>query len=459
MRILITGATGLIGNQLGIELARLGHELTAVTRSGRSIDLAFPARCVAWDYKTTLPAKLLDPDAHGFDAVIHLAGEPVAQRWTKKAKQRIYDSRVLSTKLLITSVGQLSKQPSVWVNASAIGIYGESPANISSTNYFSEDSPAGKGFLADVCKDWEQATDALSPSTRKVFARFGVVLSIEGGALPEMMNPFYYGLGGPIGSGQHMMSWIHVSDAARAIIHCLNSDGVKGAVNIVAPTPISNADFSRKLGSAMKMPAVLPAPKMALRLAFGDMSSILTASSAIVPQKLVTSGFKFNFPELEQALGDLIDPKLPRGARVFMARQWLPGSPESNFPFFSAAENLEKITPPWLNFRITKKSSDEMKSGLLIDYKLKIKGLPVSWRTRIEDWDPPRKFVDTQLRGPYKIWHHTHSFEPLAGGTLMTDRVIYKMYVWPFGDVALPMVKNDVRTIFGYRRTKLSATE
>jgi uncharacterized protein (TIGR01777 family) len=455
MKILITGATGLIGNHLGIELARSGHALTALTRSGRSVELSFPARCIAWDHKTQIAKDTLDPKSDGFDVVIHLAGEPVAQRWTRKSKQRIYDSRVNSTKQLISSVQSLSKKPSLWINASAIGIYGPSPDNVSAKTGFNESSPAGTGFLADVCRDWEAAASANDPGIRKVFARFGVVLSGDSGALPEMMNPFYYGVGGPIGSGKQMMSWIHIKDAVRAIIHCIDTPSIQGPVNLVASEPVSNATFSKHLGKAMKTPSAMPVPPLALKLAFGEMSSILTASSAVMPQKLIESGFKFQFADPENALLDLIDQKLPRGARVFTARQWLPGTPEDNFPFFSAAENLEKITPPWLNFRITKKSSDEMKSGLLIDYRLRIKGMPVSWRTRIEDWDPPRKFVDTQLKGPYRIWHHTHSFEPLAGGTLMTDRVIYKMYVWPLGDVALPMVKNDVKTIFAFRRKTL----
>jgi uncharacterized protein (TIGR01777 family) len=207
MRILLTGATGLIGNHLGIELVRLGHDITALTRSGRDIDLPFPAHCQAWDHLSELPTNRLDSSATGFDAVIHLAGEPVAQRWTKKAKQRIYDSRVTSTTSLIRSVQKLERKPNVWINASAVGIYGASPDHVSAKGFFTEDSPAGTGFLADVCKDWEAATSEIDPTVRKVFTRFGIVLSTDGGALPQMMNPFYYGTGGAIGSGKQFMSW------------------------------------------------------------------------------------------------------------------------------------------------------------------------------------------------------------------------------------------------------------
>ncbi len=455
MRILLTGATGLIGSQLGITLVRLGHDLTTLTRKGSSLDVPFPCRCLAWDHRSTIDQQKLDPEGLGFDAVIHLAGEPVAQRWTAKVKQRIYDSRVLSTKALIASIKNLTHHPKTWINASAIGIYGSSPTDTTTKSFFNEDSPAGEGFLANVGRDWEKSAFEVGDRSRLVFCRFGVVLSQEGGALPEMMNPFYYGIGGPIGHGKQQLSWIHIDDAVQAVIHCLINTDLRGPVNVVAPEPVSNKELSTCLGAAMGMPSALPVPKFVLRLVFGEMSQMLTESLAVVPKALLSSGFKFKYSTPQAALKSLISPSAPRGARVYIARQWLKGTPSENFPFFSAAENLEKITPPWLNFKITKKSSPEMKSGLLIDYRLRVKGIPISWRTRIENWDPPHKFVDTQLKGPYNTWHHTHSFETLGEGTLMTDRVIYKIRFWPFGDVALPMVKKDVQTIFAYRKTQL----
>lgn len=447
MKILLTGGTGLIGGQLGIELARDGHSLTALTRSGRAIDLPFPARCIAWDHCSMLSSEQLAPDGQGFDVIIHLAGEPVAQRWTAATKKRILASRVESTQSLVASIAKLKQKPSVWINASAIGIYGHSPAA-----RLSEDSQLGDGFLPDVCKKWEAAASSVDQSTRLVFARIGIVLSGEGGALPKMLAPFRYGLGGPIADGRQWMSWIHIDDVIQGLKHIMTTSSLVGPVNLVGPTPAQNKDFTTQLATTLKKPALLPVPKLALGVALGSMSQIITDSAAVYPDKLVQSGFIFKFTHLKDALLDILGNGLPNGARVLVARQWIAGTPEENFPFFAKAENLEKITPPWLNFRITKKSSDQMETGLLIDYKLRIKGLPVSWRTRIENWNPPREFVDTQLRGPYKIWHHTHKFEPLAGGTLMIDRVIYKMHFWPFGDVALPMVAHDVRTIFAYRK-------
>jgi uncharacterized protein (TIGR01777 family) len=449
MKILMTGATGLIGGHLGITLTRLGHQLTVLTRDGNPSKIGFPARVIAWDHRSSLEPRILSPDQTPFDAVIHLAGEPVAQRWTTSIKKRIYDSRVLSTRALVQSLSTLRGKDFTWLNASAIGFYGDA-----GRSPVSESTPAGHGFLADVCKDWEAACQ--QEHARIIQLRFGVILSDEGGALPKMILPFRYGFGGPIGNGAQGMPWIHLEDTVAAIVHCLNTPSIKGPVNVVASESVSNAVFSETLAKALGTWSLLPAPPAALKLILGEMSSILTTGAFVKPDVLMASGFRFRYASVEEALKHLIPQNLPRGARIYTARQWIDGSPEQNFPFFSAAENLERITPPWLHFRITGKSSESMGSGLLIDYKLRIKGLPVRWRTRIEDWNPPQSFVDTQLQGPYKIWHHTHNFESLGGGTLMTDRVIYKMRFWPFGDAALPMVNQDVKTIFGYRRKVLA---
>jgi uncharacterized protein (TIGR01777 family) len=450
MKILLTGATGLVGGQLGVALTRAGHHITALTRDGNATKLGFPARVIAWDHKSILDPRVLSPDKIPFSAVIHLSGEPVAQRWTASSKKRIYDSRVISTKSLSRSVESLLSAQATWINASAIGFYGVDGPQAATT----EGAPPGTGFLADVCKDWEAACP--TGELRTIKLRLGVILSHEGGALPKMTLPFHYGFGGPIGDGQQALAWIHIDDTIAAIMHCLNTPSIRGPINVVAPECVSNTDFSSALAKVMGTWSLLPAPAVALRLLLGEMSSMLTQGVRVKPDTLLASGFQFQYPTVAIALRQLFPESLPRGARVYTARQWIDGSPEQNFPFFSAAENLERITPPWLHFRITGKSSETMGSGLLIDYKLRIKGLPVRWRTRIEDWNPPKSFVDTQLRGPYKIWHHTHNFEPLGGGTLMTDRVIYKMRFWPFGDVALPMVKQDVKTIFGYRRKVLA---
>jgi hypothetical protein len=253
------------------------------------------------------------------------------------------------------------------------------------------------------------------------------------------------------------MSWIHIDDVVSAIIHTLNQPNLSGPINLVAPKSSSNRDFTRTLAQALKRPAFLPVPTPILRIFLGEMSQIVTSGADVTPETLLSSGFNYRFPDLTAALSDLVGPESKAGVRVFVARQWLAGSPAERFPFFSTAENLEQITPPWLHFKILAKSTTDISLGSLIDYKLRIKGLPVRWRTRIASWDPPKEFSDEQLRGPYKIWHHTHTFEALGSGTLMTDRVLYKMHFWPIGDVAIPMVKNDIRTIFSYRKKFINA--
>jgi len=448
MRILLTGGTGLIGSQVGIALAKSGHDITALSRKGNPRDLCFPARCLAWDHANPLPSAVLAPNGEAFDAVIHLAGEPVAQRWTRSVKERIKKSRVNSTKALIQSLKQLKVLPSVWLNASAIGIYGDNNHQIQT-----ESAPHASGFLGDVCQEWEAALSELPATTRSVSLRFGIILSNEDGALPKMLAPFRYGVGGPIGQGRQMMSWIHIDDTTAAILHALKTQSVVGPVNVVAPHPVSNAEFTREISQTVGLPAVMPVPGFMLKILLGEMSNIILSSAAVAPEKLIQSGFIFQYPTLKPCLQNLLAVNERKGVRLYVARQWIKGTPAEHFPFFSAAENLETITPPWLHFRITAKSSETMTNGVLIDYKLRIKGLPVSWRTRIESWNPPHQFVDTQLKGPYKIWHHTHTFESLGEGTLMTDRVLYKMRFWPLGDVALPMVKHDVETIFRYRKS------
>lgn len=443
----MTGATGLIGSQLGLSLVKQGHELTVLSRRGNARDLAFPARVLAWDHINPLPESVLFAGNETYDAVIHLAGETVAQRWNKGVKDKIYDSRVKSTKALIASFNNHKQSVRVWLNASAIGIYGNQ-----GSNDITEDAHPATGFLPHVCQEWERTLQVLPVTTRTVALRFGVVFSSEGGALPKMAQPFIYGLGGPIGGGRDYLSWIHVDDAVNAILHIINSETLAGPINIVAPEPVTNRVLTQQLARTLKMPAFFPVPKFMLKILLGEMSTIILSSSKVMPQKLMESGFKFKFSNLAAACDDLFDFCQPRGTRMFITRQWIVGDPASQFPFFSAAENLETITPPWLNFRIIGKSTKQIQEGTLIDYKLRIKGLPVKWRTRIENWDPPHKFVDTQLRGPYRTWHHTHTFEKLGSGTLMTDRVLYRMYFWPLGDFALPMVKKDVTTIFTYRK-------
>lgn len=295
LRILVTGAGGLIGSALVPYLTTGGH---AVVRLGRA---AGGADAVHWDPAAgTIDRAALE----GVDAVVHLAGESVAGgRWTAEKKARIRDSRVDGTRLLADALAGLARPPKVLVSASAIGIYGDRGADV-----VREDSPPGAGFLADVCRAWEGATAAATArGIRVVHLRLGVVLSAAGGALATMLPPFMLGVGGPVGDGRQFLSWIALDDVLDAILFALTTPTVTGPVNAVAPRPVTNADFATTLGRVLGRPAFVPFPAAAVRLLFGEMGeALLLASTRVEPARLAAAGFSFRHAELEPALRHLL---------------------------------------------------------------------------------------------------------------------------------------------------------
>ncbi|MCP5116821.1 MAG: TIGR01777 family protein, partial [bacterium] len=238
----------------------------------------------------------------GADAVVHLAGEPVAQRWTPETKRRIRTSRVDGTRTLVEAISKLSERPAVLVAASAIGYYGSR-----GDEELSEEAPPGEGFLPEICQAWEKETDAAAQlGVRVVKLRVGVVLGLGGGALAQMLTPFRLGLGGRLGSGEQWMSWIHLDDVVGLVRHAIEQSKLEGAVNATAPNPVSNADFTRTLARVLRRPAFFPVPERAIRILFGEMSEILTASQRVVPKAAEAAGFKFSFPDLGTALKNLL---------------------------------------------------------------------------------------------------------------------------------------------------------
>jgi ligand-binding SRPBCC domain-containing protein len=281
------------------------------------------------------------------------------------------------------------------------------------------------------------------------------VLGRESGALSELEPLYKSWVGGPVGGGEQIMSWIHREDWIQATIFVLENSKVVGPVNLVAPEPVSNKSFSVLYAELFGQPVQIPAPGAALKLALGEMSALVLDGQNVRPQKLTEHGFSFRFPYLDKALLDLYEYEA-QGQIVhefYSTTQWVPATLDKVFAFFSDENNLERITPPLLNFHVQKKSTEKIMAGTLIDYTLKIHGLPAKWRTLIETWEPPNRFVDSQVSGPYARWHHTHSFEALAGGTLMTDRVHFRLPVGPLGRLfGLWLVKKDVNEIFRYRQ-------
>ena len=292
-RILISGASGLIGSALASAMESHGHEVTRLVRrpTGSGNELQ-------WDPMHEVSPELVS----GFDAVIHLSGESVAGRWTAEKKRRIRESRAVSTNNLSQALAKAERPPRTFLCASAIGYYGNRGDEI-----LTEESPPGTGFLPEVCREWEAATRVGTPGIRTVNLRFGIVLSRHGGALKEMLLPFRLGLGGKIGSGSQSYSWIHIDDVVSAVMHILREESLRGPINMTAPNPVTNAEFTRALASALKRPAIFAVPTFAAKLAFGEFAEEgLLASARVIPKRLGDSGFEFRYPELAPALAHLL---------------------------------------------------------------------------------------------------------------------------------------------------------
>lgn len=254
---------------------------------------------ISWD-----PSQPLSPDVvSGFHAVIHLAGETIAGRWTEAKKQRILDSRLQGTRHLAEALAKASVAPGVFVSASAVGYYGNRGDEV-----LREESSSGEQFLSEVCRQWEgAATPAVQAGIRTVHPRFGVVLSAEGGALPKMLTPFRMGLGGKIGDGRQWWSWIAVDDVGGALLHILDNEALRGPVNLVSPNPVTSAEFTEVLAKVLRRPAIFPMPAFAARVAFGEMADeLLLASQRVEPSKLIASAYKFRHPGLEPALRHIL---------------------------------------------------------------------------------------------------------------------------------------------------------
>jgi uncharacterized protein len=307
LRVTVTGATGLIGPALVAALRDGGAQVTVLSRDPARAEARLGStapvgvEAVGWDLvKEPAPARALA----GRDAVVHLAGENVAQRWTAKARQAIRDSRVTGTRHLLAGLRGAEPRPRTLVSASAIGYYGprgEEPLD--------EDAPAGEDFLAGVCADWElEAERASELGVRVVQMRSGVVLDRDGGALGKMLPPFRLGIGGPVAGGRQYISWIHRDDLIGIILAAIADGRWTGPINATAPQPVSNRDFSRALASTLGRPSWLPVPGAALRLRYGGMSEIVTTGARAVPAKALVLGYEFRHPQLTEALGAALAP-------------------------------------------------------------------------------------------------------------------------------------------------------
>lgn len=270
--------------------------------------------------------------------------------------------------------------------------------------------------------------------------------------MEKLLPLFEKGVAGQLGNGQQWMSWIHLEDIARLFVFALENEQAQGPINGCAPEPVRNDRFTLELARALGKAVFLPVPEIALKLALGEMSTSVLDSQRVLPKRAQELGFQFRHPEVVKALSEIGEPLRGHQHEIF-SEQWLPLKPEELFPFYCDERNLESLTPPFLKFRVIDKSTAEIQAGTLINYKLSLHGLSFDWQTEIQDWEPNKRFVDTQLKGPYTKWYHEHDFIPLGGGTLIRDRVTYKLPMGALGDTfAGWKVSGDVGKIFAYRR-------
>jgi hypothetical protein len=452
MRVFLTGATGFLGRALVLALRRGGHSVLAWVRSeGR-------ARALLGDQaelvRATHPAADADSELQAAletcDAVVNLAGEPILARWSAKRRAALRASRVDLTARLVRALAALGRKPRVLVSGSAVGFHGDR-----GDERLGEDGPAGTGFLAELCVDWEAAAlRAEALGLRVVLLRTGIVLGLDGGALPSMLPPFRLGLGGRIGAGRQRMPWIHVEDWVRAACLALTDERVRGPVHLTAPDPPTNREFTRALAGVLGRPAAFPVPGAALKLLFGSAASVLLESQRALPERLRALGFEHSFPTLDSALRDfLVDarpriqrlrepvvadsPSLDRGRPSYSLESTTDiAAPRAEaFGFFSEPANLGVLTPRSMGFSIEGRFGAPS-AGSTIDYRIRLGPVGLRWRTRFEAWDAPARFVDVQERGPYRSWWHEHRFETRGAGTRMQDRVLYALPFGPLGRLA-----------------------
>lgn len=445
MKILITGATGLIGSEIGKALSQSGHELCVVSRSrarAREI-LTYDAEIIEHDLsQQALPSEAFT----GIDTIINLIGESIDGRWTSQKKADILSSRRKASENLLKNCPSSVK---TILTSSAVGYYGDRGEEI-----VHEESTLGTGFLSEVCREWESAfiKQMQNKDRRVVIFRLGVVFSRKGGALKKMLTLFLNQRGGRLSTGRQWMSWVSLPEVVNVFCSALDDVHYEGVVNLVSPEPVTNAELTDMLSDILSSKQMPAAPAPVLKAVLGEMSHLLLDSTRVSPRKLRACGYHFIDIDLKSFL---VKELLPynEGYSFFSAEQFVPHAIDEVFDFFSDYRNLEKLTPKFLKFHVESISTPEVQDQSVIEYKLKLHGLPVRWKTLIEVWEPPQRFVDRQISGPYKDWQHEHTFSEVPGGILLQDEVRYKLPMGGLGSfVAGSLVAHDVESIFSYRR-------
>lgn len=469
MRIVLTGATGFVGRALVLRLARDGHKLLALTRSPKSAPSKLGADVEVVDMNDPAAVDAAMRDA---EAVVNLAGENVAEgRWTEKRKRELRASRIDTTRTLVDAMRRTQSKVRVLLSTSAVGYYGDT-----GDREVDETTPAANDFLAQLCVEWEaEAAKAEELGARVAFMRLGVVLGDGGGALAKLLPLFRAGLGGKLGDGSQWVPWVDLHDVVEVFATALTDERYSGAVNVVGPQSVTNAEMTKTIGDALDRPTIFTAPRFAIKAALGGPASAVLASQRVVPAALRSFGYRHLYPTLTSAIAHAtyagrpveVIPAVNPPAHPYLAknkpthvlsqRTRVEAPLDEVFAFFSAAQNLGAITPPDMAFVIKTRSPLEMNDGLTIDYTIKVGAMPLQWRTVIEEWRPGERFVDAQHKGPYKTWFHQHVFTADGNATIMEDHVWYALPFGPLGRMVHALkVRAMLQRIFAYRTTRIA---
>jgi uncharacterized protein (TIGR01777 family) len=464
MKILVTGASGLVGQALGIALTRQGHELVVVSRAESqrlAKELPYPfCHHIQVDFARGGVERPEDLQSlEDVEVVINLMGENIGQGpWSEERKKAFWQSRVEATKNLRQAWSRLpNSRLRLYIGASAVGYYGDT-----GNKSVDESSEAGTGFLSELTQAWEaahQEWQSLPISPRVTRLRLGVVHALQGGALATLAQVIRLGGAVALGSGDQLVSWVDLEDVVGVVEWLLAQERnqILPVYNVVSPEVLTHKKWMQAIAEAMDAwmwPMGLPS--FVARMALRQQADMFLLSQGVKPQALLQQGYPFRRQRLSESLGP-VKKAFSIGRHYFQAQQWIAAPLEQVFPFFADAKNLERMTPEFLHFKIRSQSTPQIEKGTEFVYTIKIHGVPVKWRTLITRWEPPYLFADNQEQGPYHTWYHEHEFEALAGGTLMTDRVHYSLPLEPLGHLAAGwMVHQDVRKIFSYRRQVIS---
>lgn len=446
-KVLLAGGSGFIGQELGLELVRRGYKVVVLTRNPEQVKNTFSFPCEIAEFSLENLAGLQVVCTGAF-AIINLAGQPIdTGNWNLHGKKSVYESRLKVARLLGSLIELLPKKPEVWIQASATGIYPADGAVWSDNKPVPDDG----SYLAKVCHDLEkEVAQAAGAGVRCCFLRFGVVLG-HGGAFAQLASLYGSGVGAPfINSDKFAFPWVHINDAVGAAVFALETSVLQGPVNVVADESTTLNDLHAAMCNHFGLQLVPPVPAAVIRIADRRKHALLFANPMVRAEKLRGQAFKFQYNLIGQALKDLNAPV--HGHSRLVKSQFVGAEPADVWHFFSQPENLQRITPPWLKFRIKSISTKHMQQGTEITYRLRLKGIPMTWKSLISKWAEGDSFVDEQITGPYRTWHHTHSFEKLSHGVLIRDDVAYQLPLGKLGAMAAGwLVRKDIEQIFSHR--------